>query len=93
MYSTKFCILLKFARESLLFKLLLLFREEQPRYGARVISMREFHLISKRLRKWKRREDIIHKLTKYIVDIALSFNAEIVMEGLKRIKEKILANG
>ena len=44
--------------------------------------------IKRRLRRWERRkEDIVHKLSKYIVDVALSFNAEIVMEDLKRIKE------
>jgi len=48
--------------------------------------------IKRRLKRWERRkEDIFHKLSKYIVDIALSYNAEIVMEDLKRIKERILS--
>ncbi|MCD6156733.1 MAG: IS200/IS605 family accessory protein TnpB-related protein [Euryarchaeota archaeon] len=48
--------------------------------------------IKRRLKRWERRkEDIVHKLSKHIVDAALSFNAEIVMENLKRIKERILS--
>ncbi len=44
-------------------------------------------ILKKRLRRWKiRKEDLIHKLAKYIIDIAVTFNAEIVMESIKNIK-------
>lgn len=65
-----------------------LYRGINPRYLPRWVREK----VKKRLKRWKKRkEDIVHKLSKYIVDIALSYNAEIVMEDLKRIKERILS--
>jgi len=66
-----------------------LYKGLNPKYLPRWVREK----IKKRLKRWKRRkEDTVHKLSKYIVDITLSYNAEIVMEDLKHIKERILSD-
>ncbi|RLF66931.1 MAG: hypothetical protein DRN26_03330 [Thermoplasmata archaeon] len=41
--------------------------------------------VKRRLKRWERRkEDIVHKLSKHIVDVALNFNADIIMEAFTR---------
>jgi putative transposase len=46
--------------------------------------------IKRRLSRWKLRKiDLVHKLSRYIVELAKTFNAKIVFEDLSKIKERI----
>ena len=60
-------------------------------YNPKLIPKKRFEIIHRYSTRWKKRkEQILHVLSKHIVSLATTFQARIVMEDLRNIKSKIL---
>ena len=60
-------------------------------YDPKLIPKKRFKIIHRYSTRWKKRkEQILHVLSKHIVSLATTFQARIVMEDLRNIKSKIL---
>ena len=60
-------------------------------YNPKLIPRKRAEVIKRYSRRWsERKEHLLHVLSDYIISLATTFRAEIVMENLKGIKERIL---
>jgi len=63
-------------------------------YRPKLVPKERIEVIRRYSQRWrKRKEQVLHVLSKYIVSLATTFQAKIVMEDLRYIKERILSKG